>query len=316
MNNFDPQISVVMSVYNGEKYIRDAIDSILYQSFTNFEFIIVNDRSTDRSLEIIESYNDERIVLLNQNNSGLAKSLNNGINVSKSKFIARIDSDDISMPNRLKKQYYFLMNNPDYIIVGSNANFIDMNRKYVYTSSLKLTNNEIKQVLPQTPFFHPSVMYRKSAYYKAGKYPEYMLRAQDLVLFNRMAKLGKMANLEEPLIEYRVVPTANSNRDRIISNRLNIIIKRSIEKDHITDADSAFLKSLLKYRNSDKNHANYHIYLAKKYLWNNYQPKLARCNLVSALKYKKMPPILYLLYVLSFLPRVAVRGIYQSLKKL
>lgn len=316
MSNFDPQISVVMSIYNGEKYLCDAIDSILCQSFTNFEFIIVNDGSADKSLEIIESYDDERIVLLNQNNLGLAKSLNNGINVSKSNVIARIDSDDIAMPDRLKKQYYFLTKNPDYIIVGSNATIIDMNGKYVFTSSLRLTNDEITKLLPQTPFYHSSVMYRKSTFYKAGEYPEYMLRGQDLVLFNRMAKLGKMANLEEPLIEYRVVPTANSNRDRIISNRLNIIIKRSIEKDHITDADSAFLKSLLKYRNSDKNHANYHLYLAKKYLWDNYQPKLARDNIVCALKYKKMNPIPYLLYILSFLPEVAVRGIYQSLKNL
>lgn len=302
-----------MSVYNGDKYLHEAIDSILNQTFKDFEFIIINDGSTDKSLKIIHSYNDGRIVLINQENAGLANALNNGIAISKSNFIARMDADDIAYPERIQKQYEFLSKNFDYIIVGSNAKIIDKDGNFVHDSNLSIADEEIKRILPETPFIHPSVMYRKDIFYKAGQYPEFMLKAQDLVLFNRMAKYGKFANISENLMQYRIVPTANSNRDRGISKRLNKIIERAIEKNQITDDDSTFLKSLTTNRNSDNRYAYYHLYLAKKYLWKNYQPKLARKNLIKALKIKiRWTPLFY--YFVSFLSEQRIKKLYAALK--
>lgn len=315
MREHEPLISVVMSVYNGEKYLREAIDSILNQTFKNFEFIIINDGSTDRSLEIIQSYNDDRIRLINQENTGLAKALNNGIGISKSDFIARMDADDIAYPERIQKQYKFLLNNPDYIIVGSNAKTIDKDGYFVRNSNLVTTDEGMKEMLPNTPFIHPSVMFRKNCFYKAGKYPEYMFNfGEDLILFNRMAKYGKFANLSENLIQYRVVPTANSTRDSKISERFNKILSKAIEHNKISDDDFAYLKTITSNRNSKRRLANYHLYLAKKYLWNNYQPKAARKNLQAAIKISPVCIFPYLLFTASFLPGKCISCLYKALK--
>ena len=313
MKSKTPKISVVMSVYNGEKYLSEAIDSILNQTFKDFEFIIINDGSTDRSLEIIQSYNDDRIVLINQKNVGLAKSLNNGIAISKSDFIARMDADDIAYPERIQKQHKFLSSNPEYIIVGSNAKIIDKDGYFVYNSNLSTTDEEMKQKLPSTPFIHPSVMFRKDIFYKAKQYPEYMLKAQDLILFNRMAKLGKFANISENLMQYRVVPTANSSRDSKISERFNKILSKAIENNKISDDDFAYLKTITSNRNSKERLANYHLYLAKKYLWNNYQPKLARSNLIKSLN-NKFNFIRVFYYLVSFMPGRVIKSLYGLLK--
>ena len=137
-----PAISVIMSVYNDEKYLAKSIESILNQTYSDFEFIIINDGSTDKSMEIIDRYKneDKRVVVVNQENMGLTKSLNKAIKLSKGKYIARMDSDDISVSNRLEKQIEFLKHNKDYALVGTNIvkinisdNELEINRtKYGY----------------------------------------------------------------------------------------------------------------------------------------------------------------------------------------
>ena len=211
----------------------------------NFELIIVNDGSTDKSLEIIESYRDERIVLINQENTGLAKALNSGINQAKSDYIARMDADDISMPDRLQLQYDFLEKHPECVAVGSNAEIIDKDGNYVYTSNQALSWEEIKNNLPSMPFFHSSTMYRKAAFEKVGGYPE-IYRIEDIVYFNKLAKIGELCNLPDVLIKYRLCPTAvtakSSKKDyKIIEN---IIILDAVN-DKITNEQINFLKLLL-----------------------------------------------------------------------
>ena len=115
-----PQISVVMPAYNAEKYITEAIDSILFQTFKDFEFIIINDASTDSTKDIIESYKDPRIKLVNnEQNKGVAKSLNIGISVACGKYIARMDADDIALPERFQKQFDFMEQHPNIDVCGS-----------------------------------------------------------------------------------------------------------------------------------------------------------------------------------------------------
>jgi glycosyltransferase involved in cell wall biosynthesis len=308
------KISVVMSVYNSEKYIREAVESILNQTFTDFEFIIVNDGSTDNSLKIIKSYKDERIVIISQNNAGLPKALNTGIDKSKSNIIARMDADDISLPERLERQYDFLVRNPGCIIVGSNAMLIDMNGNYIYTTSNKLSDKEIKKGLPDTSLLHPSVMFKKNIFYLAGKYCESMMKGQDYVLFNRMAKFGEFYNIKDPLIKYRVVPTANSVKKKL-GKRYLMIQQSAIRNNSISESDQIFLKSILKNRTSEDRLAKYFIYLAKKYLWNNYQPRLARKNLL--LSYKiNFSFYVIVLFALTFFPKDFIKKLYTGLKNL
>lgn len=315
MRKQDPLISVVMSVYNGEKYLNGAIDSILNQTFKNFEFIIINDGSTDRSLEIIQSYNDDRIRLINQKNTGLAKALNNGIAIARADYIARMDADDIAHPERIQKQYKFLSNNSDYIVLGSNAEFVDKNGYFVCNSNLVTTDEEMKKMQFSTPFIHPTVMFRKDIFYKAGKYPEYMVNfAEDVVLFHRMAKYGKFANLADTLIKYRIAPTANTARDSKSLKRFRNIVAKAIQNNKISDSDFVFLKTFLSNRNSNRRLGNYHLYLAKKYLWNNYQPKAARKNLRAAIKISPVCIFPYLLFIASFLPEKSILRSYKALK--
>ncbi len=121
------KLSVIMPVYNGQDFVSKAIESILGQTFSDFEFIIINDGSTDRTLKILESYQkkDKRIVLLNQENKGIAKSLNRGIAKAKGDYIARQDADDISFPDRLRNQVEFLDNNKDVGFLGCSCEMID-----------------------------------------------------------------------------------------------------------------------------------------------------------------------------------------------
>ena len=306
------KISVVMSVFNADKYLRDAVESILGQTFTDYEFIIINDGSTDRSLEILESYKDDRIVLINQSNSGLPKALNIGIDRSKSDYIARMDADDISLPQRLEKQYSFMIANPDCILVGSNAIVIDMNGEYVFTTSNKITDHEIKKNLPKLSFLHSSVMFKKKSFYSAGKYCESMLKGQDTVLFNRMVHFGKFYNIKEPFIKYRVVPTANSVKEKL-KKRFSDIQKTAIKNNILSQEDENYLKKILFNRSKTKNYGNYFFYMAKKYLWNNYKPKLARMNLILAFK-NNLRFRAVILYIFTFLPENIITVLYLRFK--
>ena len=141
-------ISVVMSVYNSEKYIIEAIESVLSQTFNDFEFIIVNDGSTDNSLSLIKSINDPRIKIIDQENKGLSKALNIGINIAKGKYIARLDADDIALPTRFEKQYKFLENNPECVALGTEAIYTTEDGKELYRSNLHSTWPTIKKYYP------------------------------------------------------------------------------------------------------------------------------------------------------------------------
>lgn len=306
-----------MAAYNAEMNIREAVESILNQTFSQFEFIIVNDGSTDNSIQIIESYKDERIISISQGNKGAANARNNAIRIARSDYIAILDSDDIALPTRLEKQYMFLKKYPDYVVVGSNAIVIDKMGNYVYTTSQLCEDSQLKNLLPKMPFYHSSTVFRKCTYIQAGTYPEYMLSKQDSVLFNRMAKYGKYLNLSESLIKYRIVPTANSCRKLAFVKRINKIKYNSIKYNTISKDDLHFLQSLSNNRYSKQRLIDYHLYLAKKYLWNNYEPQLARKNILIAMHYSSVLSInLVFYYILSYFNSSTIKYMYRVFIKL
>src|ERR1700748_3197615 len=232
-----PEVSVVMSAYNAAAFIKEAIESILNQTYENFEFIIINDGSTDTTQSIIESYKDTRIKLINQENKGLSKSLNIGIRNAVGKYIARMDADDISMPDRLEKQYHFLEKNLNCVVVGTNAKFIDANGHYLYNSDFPLEWTDIKNKLPHSPFFHSSTMFLKEIFFKAGGYMEDVFHHfEDKILWNKMAVFGELRNIYEPLIYYRIVPSGISNRNKKIAVVMDEICNNIIKNGAISSS--------------------------------------------------------------------------------
>ena len=198
-----PKISVVMPVYNAERFLSEAIESILNQTFKDFELIIINDGSTDNSLEIIKKYKaqDERIVLISRENRGLVYSLNEGIEKAEGKYIARMDADDISLENRFSKQFEVLEDNTDIDIVGCDYQLIDKNSNVVGKTIVPKTEKDILLTLCYSvPFAHPSVMIRKSIF-QYHKYEE--SPAEDYLLWSRVYKKNNFFNIGKPLLKYR-----------------------------------------------------------------------------------------------------------------
>jgi len=215
-----PEITVLMSVYNGERWIIDSINSVLSQSEDDFEFIIINDGSTDDTAWILDSYNDERLVIINQNNVGLTKSLNTGLSIAKGNFIARIDADDICMPDRLYEQKKFLVDNPDVVLVGSNAILIDEKNNEVGHSVYPVSSVTLIERLRsfQPVFPHSSIFFRKEIINREGGYNPYFERSQDFELLLRLSEKYLIAGLDEFLIKFRL----NNNSLSYGSNDLQL----------------------------------------------------------------------------------------------
>ena len=200
-----PMISVVMSVYNGEKYIREAIESILNQTFSDFELIILDDGCTDHTEEIIKEYTDKRIrYTKNPGNLGLAGSLNRGLELARGKYIARMDSDDVALTDRLQKQVDYMENHPDVILLGGQSELLQNDIVMKNDFHAPVEDDEIRlMILYHNPFLHPTVMIRGDVVRKnALRYQNRYVDDYDLWI--RMLPYGKMHNLEDTLLKYRV----------------------------------------------------------------------------------------------------------------
>lgn len=196
-------VSVIMSVYNGEQYLKIALESILKQTYPYFEFIIINDCSTDESKTIIQSYVDERIVYLeNEQNLGLAASLNKGIAIAKGKYMARMDDDDVSFPERLQHQVAFLEENRQIGLLGTYVEIVGnqtgLRKHSEYSDELKV------RTFFSCQFCHPTVMIRKEVLDQNNlRYNESFSTAQDYELWSRMLEYTGFATLPQVLLKYR-----------------------------------------------------------------------------------------------------------------
>lgn len=207
-----PQITVLMPVYNAAPFLSQAIDSILNQTFENFEFLIIDDGSTDGSLDIIRSYTDSRIRLVeHKKNQGLIATLNEGIKLAEAPLIARMDADDISLPTRLEKQLKSLTENKDVVAVGSDATAISTDNRPLYEQITLPSHEAIQRILAVAcPFVHGSVVFRKDAVLQIGGYRAEAYLVEDYDLWARLAKVGKLANIKESLYQWRYNPTGES----------------------------------------------------------------------------------------------------------
>lgn len=228
-----PVISVVMSVYNNENFLHGSINSILEQTFKNFEFIIINDGSNDNSLKMLLEYqkNDNRILTIDQKNIGLTKSLNRGIKLARCKYIARQDADDKSLPDRLKMQIDFLENNPDHFLVGCRHNIIDKSGHMIGEPEMPVPINDskIKEVIDKyNPFIHSFVMFRNDTG-KIGYFydPRYKY-SQDIELWTRIRDYYKMHNLPEVLGLSRQWPGMISEKNMKLQRRYGLKQKKRL----------------------------------------------------------------------------------------
>lgn len=205
-----------MPAYNAEMYIKQAIQSILDQTFKRFELIVINDSSTDKTWEIITSFakKDHRIKAV-QNNSGcnIARVLNKGISLAKSNIVARMDADDIAFSDRLELQYNVITSSDRIAVVGANIVIIDRLGNQIATRSYPRTSKELKNCLfKYSSFAHPVVMFKKDMFEAVGKYNPKYSPTEDLDLWFRLGSKYEFASIPKPLLKYRLFEASSSHR--------------------------------------------------------------------------------------------------------
>ena len=223
-----PTISVLMSVYNSSSCLSETIDSVLAQKLTDFEFLIVDDASSDNSREILQSYSDKRIKLFfNGENRGLTASLNFLIEKASGKYLARIDSDDIAMPERFAKQLAMMEQDSELLLLGANCVFINEKSELIsggipFIAGEKDLDDEFLRwsfLFPENLIVHSSVMLRSEILLREGlRYDESQKYAQDIEFWRRLAPYGKFRILAEPLIKLRILDgsiTSKKNADQV-----------------------------------------------------------------------------------------------------
>lgn len=202
----NPTLSVLLPVYNGSEFLEETLNSILQQSFTNYELIIIDDGSQDNSRKIIEDYRlqDKRITPIYKSHSGLADCLNIGASIVKGDWIARADADDLCKSDRFMKQLDYVARNPDIVILGSGFDLIDKNGNIIFKRSFNKSTNITKSMLVKSQCFpHSSIIIKTEIFRKVNGYNKNYVKAQDWDLWLRCEKFGKIAVLPERLIQLR-----------------------------------------------------------------------------------------------------------------
>ncbi|MBR58723.1 MAG: hypothetical protein CMH54_11975 [Myxococcales bacterium] len=210
-----PEVSVLMSVYNGAADLSRSLDSILNQTFSNFECVVVNDGSTDETAAILDRYaeSDGRIVVIHQENTGLTRALNVGLEHCQASLIARQDADDVSHPDRLEQQVSFLSSNPGVVLLGTGVRLLDGEYRPYRTVSVPCTDAEIVRAMwKRNRFFHSSTMFRRDAVEKVGGYDPAFRQAQDYELWLALMEQGEAANLDQPLVDLYQGPNRISRK--------------------------------------------------------------------------------------------------------
>ena len=209
-----PRVSVILPAYNAEKTIFSSVDSILKQTYLDFELIIIDDGSKDKTKEIISNIKDERIRFISRENKGLGNTLNEMINLSNGQLIARMDADDIAHVDRIKLQVEKFHDNPQLSILGGQINFL-VNDTIFNRADMPLNHQEIRRELMngRFPICHPAIMFRKDFANKVGGY-RVGGAGEDLDFFLRMSEIGEITNLPEKILTYRMELNSLSSRKR------------------------------------------------------------------------------------------------------
>ena len=310
-----PKVTVLMPVYNSEKYISVAISSVLNQSFIDFELLIINDGSTDASASIIQSFSDERIRTINQQNGGVASALNTGLENARGEYIARFDADDICMNNRLQIQVNFLDGNPEHVLVGSDAEYILENGDHLFNFICIGHTHEaiLKKLYFYCPFIHSSVMYRGEAVIAAGGYSVYAHSFEDYLLWTQLSKKGQLANVNMPLIKVRYNPSSITIDEKWRGRRFKQIKRTAIRNGYMGKKEGEEVLAILNKQSSIRyKTASYYALCAKKFLTDNFHPDQSRRQIEKAIMIYPFKAELYILYVISIFPEKLIKWLHQK----
>jgi hypothetical protein len=224
-----PRLSVVMPVWNGEKFLAAAIESILAQSLSDFELIVVDDGSTDGTLGIVDQHADPRLRLLRLEHGGIVTALNTGIAAARSDLIARMDADDIAHPTRLEKQFGAMASNPEVALCHTNIELIGGPAGRARLPHFPRTAALIAaQLCFRSPITHATVVFRKEAFLAAGGYLAEERHAEDFGLWGRLIRLGAVVGLPEKLLQFRVHSDSISKKQ----NATQMALTRTIALRH------------------------------------------------------------------------------------
>jgi glycosyltransferase involved in cell wall biosynthesis len=211
-----PAISVLMSVRNGAPWVRDAVESVLEQTVTDLELVVIDDGSTDATTSLLATIGDPRLRVERQAPRGLTPSLNRALALARAPLLARLDADDVALPERLACQRAFLDAHPDVGLLGTGAREVDASGREIGVVSPPEDDAAIRRaMIRRNPFVHSSVMMRRRALEEAGGYDERLGVAQDYDLWMRMSRITRLANLPAPLVVRRLLPgRVSATRDR------------------------------------------------------------------------------------------------------
>ena len=284
-----PLVSVVLCTYNDERFISNTIQSVLEQSFRDFEFIIWNDGSTDRTESIVRSFNDDRIRYFYHDNVGLGIALSKACKEAKGKYIARIDGDDICMLDRFSIEVAFLESHPEVVLVSSSVIYIDESGIVLGRSFPWTWHRNIRKCINVV---HPAVMFRRDIYNRTCGYLD-ARSAQDRILWPKMLKFGEFHIIKQPLVYYRLLSSSlshSTSSNSPYSAMLEIIRRKMAADDEVTDIDLA-LQNKLYDLSKKRNNNSFYVYTA------SYEEKL--CSF-----FKKFMPSIFAENIVFFMKNI------------
>jgi glycosyltransferase involved in cell wall biosynthesis len=309
------KVSVLMPAYNAGDYIQQAIESVLCQTYADFELIIVNDGSTDATSNVISLFKDERIVTINRKHEGIASALNTGLQHATGELIARFDADDICFPDRLETQVSFLNSHPDHVVVGSDAEYILANGDHLFNfKCIGHTHEEIKRCFYfYCPFIHSSVLYRKELVVRAGAYSLHAHSFEDYLLWTRLIKIGKLVNIPEALIKVRFNPSSITIDEKWRGENFRKLKRSIIKSGSITEKEGEKLNSIIQSQDIPKiKEGSYYALCGKKFLTDNYQPARAREQVTKAIRVHPYRLDNYALLIASYFPEKVLRWLHEK----
>jgi glycosyltransferase involved in cell wall biosynthesis len=244
-----PGISIIMPVWNGEKYLAAAVDSLLAQTYTDFELLVIDDGSTDRTPEILRSYADPRLRVLRLDHAGIVVALNHGLSQAKAQWVARLDADDLSLPRRLELQWQAVNRHPQAVLCHTNVTYFGEDSLSIGEARLPRSRSfTALRLCYQCPIVHSTVLFKKSAALAAGGYLPEERHAEDFSLWGRLLEQGEFVTLPQKLVQFRVHQQSVSQKNLEVQRALarQIGIRHCQQFFRLNEPEAAMANAILR----------------------------------------------------------------------